>query len=74
MQFTNTTPIEGPVTLYAPLGDGFASFLKLEINGTLPEQKIRLQPGTYEARWLRGGTPEIVRFLVRSNETTNSTL
>jgi hypothetical protein len=74
VQFTNTAPIEGPVTLYAPLGDGFASFLKIDITGNLPEQKIRLQPGTYEARWLREGTPVIVRFLVKSDQTTTSQL
>ena len=74
VQFTNTEPIEGPVTLYAPLGDGFASFLKTDITGNLSEQKIRLQPGTYEGRWLRAGTPVIVRFLVKSNETTQTGL
>ncbi len=74
VQFTNTAPIEGPVTLYQPLGDGFASFMKMEITGNLPAQKLRLQPGTYEARWLRAGTPVIVRFLVKSNETTQTGL
>ncbi len=74
VQFTNTTPIEGPITLYAPLGDGFTSFMKIDITGDLPAQKVRLQPGTYEARWLLAGTPVVVRFLVKSNGTTNSSL
>lgn len=77
VQFTNTKPMAAKVVLYQPLGDGFASFLKMDITGDLEAQKIRLQPGTYEARWTTttgGNTPIIVRFQVNSNETTMTEL
>ncbi|RYD52240.1 MAG: VWA domain-containing protein [Sphingobacteriales bacterium] len=77
VQFTNTAPVSGKVVLYQPLGDGFASFLQLNITGDLGTQKIRLQPGTYEARWVTGpsGTPPtIVRFQVKSNQITATLL
>ncbi len=73
VQFTNTLPVGSKLVLYQPLGDGFASFHKVELTGDLAEQKIRLQPGTYEARLTSGtpGTlPVIVRFVVESNLTT----
>jgi hypothetical protein len=77
VQFTNTAPLPGKVVLYQPLGDGFASFLQLNITGDLGTQKIRLQPGTYEARWVSGPSgnpPTIVRFQVKSNQTTPTLL
>lgn len=77
VQFTNTRPIPVKVVLYHPLGEGFAAFMKMDITGDPEQQKIRLQPGTYEARWTTGSSaasPTIVRFLVKSNETTATEL
>ncbi len=77
VQFTNTAPISGKVTLYQPLGDGFASFLKIDITGDPEAQKLRLQPGTYEARWgtgPEGNIPTVMRFQVKSNQTTETYL
>ena len=76
IQFTNAAPLESKVVLYQPLGDGFASFLRVDITGDPTTQKIRLQPGTYEARWVKAPNsprpaPATLRFLVKSNETAS---
>jgi len=74
VQFTNSNAV-GKVSLWTPLGDQFARFLAVEVNGDLNAQKLRLQPGIYEAHWKRNPThpnePELIeRFFVRSNQTT----
>lgn len=75
VQFTNTSPV-GKVGLFRPVNDAFLRFLNINIVGRLEEQKMQLQPGTYEAHWIKNpnqpyATETIVRFVIRSNEVTN---
>ena len=72
--FTNTDNI-GKVSLYYPLGDQFMRFHGIDVTGNLEAQKVKLQPGFYEARFMRNaGKPNAaitsVRFQVKSNEAT----
>lgn len=74
VQFTNTNSI-GRVTLWAPLGDQFARFHGMDLNGNAQSQNLRLLPGVYEVHWKRNPThpnePEVVqKFYVKSNQTT----
>ncbi len=73
MQFTNTNAI-GKVALYTPLGDQFVRFYVLDVNGTPAGQKLRLQPGVYEAHFRKnantpGQQETVQKFIVNSNNT-----
>lgn len=75
VQFTNRNAV-GKVSLFRPINDAFARFLGTTVNGNPDEQKIQLQPGSYEAHWVKNpnmpyASESIVRFLVRSNEVTS---
>jgi hypothetical protein len=74
VNFTNTNDI-GKVALYHPLGDQFVRFYVMNVNGKTEEQKVRLQPGVYEAHFKKNVRlplePDVVqKFIVRSNETS----
>ena len=74
VKFTNSTAL-GKISLYTPLGDQFVRFYAMDINGNPEGQKVRLQPGTYEAHFKKNPSlplePELTqRFTVRSNDTT----
>ncbi len=75
VQFTNAGPL-GRVQLFHPLGDAYVRFLNTDVTGNTMDQKIRLQPGIYEARWLLNPnlpypTEKVQRFTVKSNATTD---
>jgi len=74
IQFTNANPV-GKISLWAQLGDQFARFYSMELNGNVQMQNLRLQPGSYEVHWRKNGTTPmsqegVQQFFVRSNETT----
>lgn len=74
VQFTNTTHI-GKVGLYTPLGDRFAQFYTIDVNGNVASQKLRLQPGTYQAHFFKDpnrpfAQETISTFQVKSNDIT----
>jgi hypothetical protein len=74
VRFTNQTNV-GKVALYTPLGDQFVRFFSMEVNGSPEAQKLRLQPGVYEAHFKRNPNlplqdDVIQRFIVKSNDTT----
>jgi hypothetical protein len=74
VQFTNTDPI-GKLYLWYPLGDQFVRFYGMDLNGNSEAQKLRLQPGIYEAHWKKNPKlplepDQVQRFRVKSNETT----
>ena len=74
VQFTNSNII-GKVSLWTPLGDQYARFHQMELNGDQQSQHLRLLPGVYEIHWKRNPSrplePDVVqRFFVKSNETT----
>ncbi|MEI8278236.1 MAG: VWA domain-containing protein [Bacteroidota bacterium] len=72
--FTNMNQV-GKVSLYCPLGDQYVRFHTMDVVGNLQDQKIKLQPGIYQARFIRNeGKPNAsqasVGFIVKSNEAT----
>ncbi len=74
LQVTNTQAV-GRIELFAPKNDNYLKFMDMQISGNPESQKIRLQPGLYEARYNK--TPNVpvpniekVRFTVKSNDTT----
>lgn len=74
VSFTNTEKM-GKVTLYYQNGDMFSQFSVLDVNGNPALQKVRLQPGAYEARYKENGVylttmEKVVKFFIRSRETT----
>lgn len=75
VQFTNRNAV-GRVSLFRPMNDAFVRFLGTTVNGNPDEQKIQLQPGSYEAHWVKNpnlpyASESIVRFIVRSNNVTD---
>ncbi|HTN46538.1 MAG TPA: VWA domain-containing protein [Flavipsychrobacter sp.] len=74
VSFTNTDNL-GKVSLYYQNGDMFSKFEVVEIKGNPALQKVKLQPGPYQARFKENGVfqstmEKIVQFQVKSNETT----
>jgi hypothetical protein len=74
VKFTNSSSL-GKIALYTPLGDQFVRFYAMDINGNPETQKVRLQPGTYEAHFKKNPKlplePDVIqRFVVRSNDTS----
>ncbi len=74
LQINNTTRL-GKVDLLQPLNDDYARFETLTINGNITDQKLTMQPGTYQATFARDPqTPALgsktISFTVKSNETT----
>ena len=75
LQVTNTSPI-GKVALYTPRNDNFLKFMDVVVSGNPDNsQKVRLQPGLYEARYSRNpnkpNAEEVKqRFTIKANETT----
>ena len=74
LQITNQQAV-GKVELFTPRNDNYVSFLSMNITGNPNSQRVRLQPGLYEARYNK--TPNVpvpniekVRFTVKSNDTT----
>lgn len=72
IRFTNTNAV-GKVSLYSPLGDQFLKFYTMDVPGNPETQRVRLQPGVYEAHWKRNpahpNEPEVVqKFFVKSND------
>lgn len=74
LQITNTKPV-GLIQLQSVLGDGYATFKTMTINGNTSNQQLTLQPGPYKAivpvnpAVPQLGTKEI-HFRVQSNKTT----
>lgn len=73
VQFTNQQAM-GTIKLLQTLGDSFAAFYNMEIPGNPELQKLRLQPGAYQARFrnpkVAYGGEIIVLFKVKSNAIT----
>jgi hypothetical protein len=74
VQFTNTSPV-GFVALYHQLGDRYVRFAGMTLDGRLEMQKMRLQPGAYEAHW--NATPNVPyaketvqSFFIKADKTT----
>ncbi|MCD6063149.1 MAG: von willebrand factor type a [Flavipsychrobacter sp.] len=74
VQINNTNNV-GKVTLYYELGDQFVQFYKLDVNGDLSKQHLRLQRGHYKVGYNR--TPNVPyaqetlkEFTVKTNQTT----
>jgi len=75
VQFTNTSPL-GFVALYHQLGDRFVRFAAMTVDGRADRQKMRLQPGPYEAHWIPNpnlpyAKESVVSFTVKSDKTTD---
>lgn len=74
LQITNTKPV-GLIQLQSVLGDGYATFKTLTINGNLDNQQLTLQPGPYKAIVpINPSVPQLgtkeIHFRVQSNKTT----
>jgi hypothetical protein len=74
VHITNTNNI-GKVTLYYQLGDQYVQFYKLDVNGDVEKQRLRLQRGSYRVGYNR--TPNVPyaqetlkQFSVKTNQTT----
>lgn len=75
LQVVNNAPL-GNVGLFTQLGDRFVHFYDVRVTGNLEGQKVQLQPGTYEAHWVKGpatypAKESIQRFTIKSNEVTD---
>ncbi|RYD59364.1 MAG: VWA domain-containing protein [Sphingobacteriales bacterium] len=75
VNFTNTNAV-GKVRLYMPLGDQFLQFHALTVPGNADGQKLKLQPGTYEAHFIKNPNlplqdDTVIRFNVKSNQITD---
>lgn len=79
LEITNRNRI-GRVGLFVTRGgvQQWVRFHELEVNGNLPEQVVRMNPGSYQMRYLRtsGGPSEevIVPFTIQSNGRTSKSL
>lgn len=74
LQITNTKPV-GLIQLQSVLGDGYATFKTMTINGNLDKQQLILQPGPYKAIVpINPSVPQLgtkeIHFRVQSNKTT----
>lgn len=74
VEFTNENDL-GKVGLFYQLGDQFVQFYAIEINGNPEKQKLRLQPGKYQARYKKNPQIPVHNeekhvFHIRSNQTT----
>lgn len=75
VQFTNTSPV-GFVALYHQLGDRFVRFAAMTVDGRPDVQKMRLQPGAYEAHWVPNpnvpyAKETVQSFFVKADKTTD---
>lgn len=75
VNFTNAEAV-GKVQLYMPLGDKFLRFHTLEVPGSADGQKLKLQPGVYEAHFIRNPKlpmqqETVKRFFIKSNMITD---
>src|SRR5690606_3400550 len=69
VHFTNTDA-KGNVELFYPLGDQYLKFYTIPITGEPAKQKLRLQPGIYEAHYSVYGADKKETFRVKSNAIT----
>jgi hypothetical protein len=74
VQFTNTSPV-GSVALYHQLGDRYVRFAGMTLDGRLEMQKMRLQPGAYEAHWFENpnvpyAKETVQSFFIKADKTT----
>ena len=74
LKITNTKPA-GLIQLQSVLGDGFATFKTMTINGNTSNQQLTLQPGPYKAIVpINPSVPQLgtkeIHFRVQSNKTT----
>ena len=74
IQIDNTNRI-GKIELQCVLGDQFATFLVLDIQGDLAAQKFAMQPGVYKAIYpidpaMPSMGKKIIDFKIKSNQTT----
>lgn len=73
IQFTNQNKI-GKVSLYYVLGDEYARFYTIDVDGNPAGQKLQLLPGPYQAHFMDPKVPYakevVVPFNVKSNEVT----
>ena len=71
----NTEP-KGKILLQSPLGDDYATFQTITVNGVPAEQVIELKPGAYrmvipiDARYPERGTRQL-EFKIKSNMETS---
>lgn len=75
VQFTNAAPV-GFVALYHQLGDRFVRFGAMTVDGRLAMQKMRLQPGLYEAHWVPNpnvpyAKEKVQTFSVKADQSTD---
>lgn len=71
LQITNKSPL-GHAELFMPKNDNYVKFLDVQVNGDQVGQRIRMQPGLYEARYKGAGPGDVkrVKFSIKSNETS----
>jgi len=74
IQIDNTIRI-GKIELQCVLGDQFATFLVLDVQGDLAAQKFAMQPGVYKAIYpidpaMPSMGKKIIDFKIKSNQTT----
>jgi hypothetical protein len=74
VQVMNTNAV-GKVSFYHQLGDRYVRFYGLDITGRPDDQKLRLQPGPYEIRWVKNpampyASESVQRFSVQPNMMT----
>ena len=74
LQITNVKPV-GLIQLQSVLGDGYATFKTLTVNGNTANQQLILQPGPYKAIVpINPSVPQLgtkeIHFRVQSNKTT----
>lgn len=74
LQITNTKAV-GVIQLQSVLGDGYATFKSLPVNGNLDKQLLNLQPGPYKAIVpINPSVPQLgtkeIHFRVQSNKVT----
>jgi hypothetical protein len=74
LQITNTKPI-GLIQLQSVLGDGYATFKTMTVNGNTSNQQLTLQPGPYKAIVpINPSVPQLgtkeIHFRVQSNKIT----
>jgi hypothetical protein len=75
VNFTNVNGV-GKVRLFMPLGDQFLQFHSLMVPGNPDGQKLKLQPGTYEAHFIKNPKlplqdDTVIRFNIKSNMVTD---
>lgn len=74
LQITNTKPV-GTIQLQCVLGDGYATFKSMSVNGNIDKQLLNLQPGPYKAIVpINPSVPQLgtkeIHFRVQSNKVT----